>query len=1044
MQKVNGILNYVSKEDIKLLYENPKEFWKDVDEIASNAFLLLDELTEIIIPGSCKKIDSQAFRSCNNLKSVYISEGVEEIEKQVFDDCINLKYVELPNTIDKLSDKLFYDSCLKSVKLPNNLKELNGCLFSGCRSLLNIEIPDSVEKIHEFAFSNCTDLQSIKLPPNIKEIGMAAFGGCRSLKEIIFPEGLQNLPSFVISDCRNIEKVVISSNIKNIEYGAFKDCMSLSKIDLPKSMEFLGKHIFENCQSLEEIKLPEGLEKIEDSSFKNCIKLNKIQFSPSIKIIGNEAFQNCLDLKSINLSKNITEINSRAFSGCTKLESLDLSNVKVLGINSFSGCEKLTSVVLSKDLKIIPDSLFIRCRALKNIDLNDGLTEISSAAFCGCSSLESVIIPDSVTNLGKRVFESCQNLKTIKLSKNIKDIKEGTFAYCSNLTEIDIPENIQQIGQDAFRECVHLKKINLNEGLKSICSGAFVDCYYLKYLEIPQSVKEIGYVAFKGCDNLEYIKCPFGVNELSDDMFKGLNMKFLYFSKDENSFILTKNRNQKLEKDFKCIEFNYRNLINISNEDFRKNYCQILEWKNENKIKFIPPNYVMEVFPNEQMSDFFKNGNNKRWRQIIQLAGFDKLDNLEKENTLTDLLKIYYAIGGFSTNQGESEKAYNYILDYVVNVKQKNYNYKKVASDIHTRFTRLELNGEYNPTFAQFFMKYYKDNPNFMKFVFTDEYGVVVEERDYLCQVHNSFNKILKLYHNRVVNGNEERELLTTRFLAEHYNIVEYLYIKKGNELLAEIIARYGYRQDQFERIQEIFEKAKEIKDKYVIQADKSKGVDGINFRILEKDDPLGFVLGDITNCCQHIGGAADSCVVDGYTNPEAGFIVFEETIFNEKGEDTGEKRILGQAYIWYDPKTKTVCFDNIEVPTNIREELLKGDKNGKTLSTKTLMKVVKESALAIIKKMNRNGIKVERVTTGEGYNDLANTLKKHFKIEKNPKAQHRNYAGYTDANYAQFIIATYDEITNKTAKNIISVANKVVEDLHDIKENCFQNNREI
>jgi hypothetical protein len=192
-----------------------------------------------------------------------------------------------------------------------------------------------------------------------------------------------------------------------------------------------------------------------------------------------------------------------------------------------------------------------------------------------------------------------------------------------------------------------------------------------------------------------------------------------------------------------------------------------------------------------------------------------------------------------------------------------------------------------------------------------------------------------------------------------------------------------------------------------------------VQFRLLEKDDPLGFVLGDITNCCQILGGVGESCVDDGYLNPNAGFLVFEESVVDNFGNLTGEKRILGQAYIWYDEETKTVCYDNIEIPAKVIEELRSGDRHNKNLSMNAMIDAVEKSAEAIMNAMNKDGIKVERVTTGKSWNDLGRDLERKFVLEEKPIAQHRGYVGYTDAKEGQYIIKTYDEVT-KMYDNIV------------------------
>lgn len=574
------------------------------------------------------------------------------------------------------------------------------------------------------------------------------------------------------------------------------------------------------------------------------------------------------------------------------------------------------------------------------------------------------------------------------------------------------------------------------ENEKEVCDYALRGCVGIDKIIIPSHVTKIGKSAFSGCVNSQLILQSLSRKlSLSEDALEGTDFKFVYIAKDGGSLILSPREDATLDNGyFKC-DFKLEDTTKIFNNNYRENFVQLKTWKQEGKIKFIPPEYTMQIFPSSEMQKYFVNKNNQRWGRLVKTLGFDTLEGIEKNNSLVDLMKIYYAIGGFSDNQGESERAFDYVLKYVATTRKLEATPSQIGQEIHGRFSKIKLKGAYNPTFAQFFMKHYHQNPDFMNFRLTDKYGYLMDSQDYLCLAHNAFDRIMKNYPNRVVTGNEERALLTPRFVAEHSSIVEYNCVDDGNELLAEIVGKYGYDEEQFEHIQEVYNEAKTIKDKYVISADRAKGKNGITFRILEKDDPIGFILGDITNCCQHIGGAGEECVDDGYTNPNAGFLVFEESELDEDGKPTGEIRILGQAYVWYDPQTNTVCYDNIEIPTKVLDELRRGNRHGERLSSKALMDSVVESADAIMLAMNRKGIKVDRVTTGQGYNDLRDELEDRFgSPERNPKAQHRGYSGYSDADKAQYVIRTYDEVTREYADTIRETANTIRADLSDIR----------
>lgn len=285
-----------------------------------------------------------------------------------------------------------------------------------------------------------------------------------------------------------------------------------------------------------------------------------------------------------------------------------------------------------------------------------------------------------------------------------------------------------------------------------------------------------------------------------------------------------------------------------------------------------------------------------------------------------------------------------------------------------------------------------------------------------------------------VIRGNTNRDLLTPEFVVKHLSLQTYDDVNEGNESLAQIVGQYGYDQHTFNQIQEIYEKSKKIKQDYIIMANKDSENNSIQYRFLEKDDPTGFVLGNITNCCQHMGGGAESCVVDGFTSNSSGFLVFEKDVL-KNGKPTGEKRIIGQAYIWYDAKTETVCYDNIEIPNSVIKVL---NKNAQEL--KDFESALVRSADAILLAMNAKGKnKVKNVTTGTAYNDLKRILDAKFNKLNNTNSMPRNPNGgvYTDAS-AQYLIRTYDQATKdyeKSIKSNLSMADNMLDRLENNKE---------
>lgn len=558
------------------------------------------------------------------------------------------------------------------------------------------------------------------------------------------------------------------------------------------------------------------------------------------------------------------------------------------------------------------------------------------------------------------------------------------------------------------------REYTIPTGEAAIAPRAFRGCKGLEKLVIPGHVQRIDYEPFRDCPQL---RLQIALQRSSDlevyvTAFQSANLKYLYVPRDPNGQWLwvSPKKESALLKDYFLTELTPDRLKRLFDENYRRNFIQLQHWREQGKIKFMPPDFTLATFPASEMSNYFVNNNHKRWAELVKALNFDLLAEHEKTNSLTDLMKLYYALGGFAAHQGAREKAFSAVRGLVTSLliwtlKGAEPSPRSVAvwlgEEIHGRFSRLALKGPYNPTFAEFFMKYSHSDPDFMRFELPN-----LPEQDYFCAAHNAFNRILQYYPNRVINGNMGRDLLTPRFVAERCRFMQYDNVEAQNTALAEMVGSYGYTQEQFNKMQIIYNQAKIIKDQAVIRLDNTEAEGEVSYRVLSKDDPLGFVIGDITNCCQHIGGIAESCLVDGYTNPNAGFLVFEAKARNANGTPTGEKRILGQAYVWYDPHTKTVCYDNIEVPRKIMAELKNGGKHHQALSVDSFLQAVTDSADAIMTTMNQNGIKVKRVTVGEGYNDLREWLDTCFYLDAKP-ARHRNYQGYTDARQ-QYLIRTY------------------------------------
>ena len=842
------------------------------------------------------------------------------------------------------------------------------------RQKSHIEIPQGYTDISSEAFKGYFSLKSISIPDSVTNIGREAFFDCLSLKSVSMPNGITSIYDHTFSGCSSLQSISIPDSVTYIGEEAFSNCRSLQSISIPDSVANIGKEAFKGCSSLQFAYIPNSVTYIGEEAFSHCNNLQSVAIPNSVTNIGREAFSNCRSLQSISIPNSVTNISREAFSNCKSLQSISIPNsVTNIGREAFKGCD-----------------------SLQFISIPNSVTNIGREAFKGCDSLQSVSIPNSVTVIDEMAFSECSNLQSVSIPDSVTSISEGAFRGCSNLQSISIPNSVTYIGKEAFFDCSSLKSVSIPNAVTSIRDHTFSGCSSLQSISIPNSVISIDPWAFDGCYGLKNIVLENGIENININAFWDRGIEHIYFDKKNSNVIFSTQKNPDLEKTCWRKEFSVENYQLTMNQNYKDNFIQLSNWKEEKKIKFIPPEYTLKTFPNSQIQKYFINNNNQHWEKLVKTLGFDTLEGTEKNNYLTGLMKIYYAIGGFSKNQDEREKAYDYIIKHVAVSKNLNATPQEIGQEIHSRFSQLILNGEYCKEFAQFFMKYYGDNPDFMKFRLKDKDGDWMYVDNYLCQAHNNFETILKAYPNRVVDGNEECSLLTPRFVAEHSTIIEYEDVEKGNEVLAETVGKFGYSQKQFDRIQKIYNKAKTMKDKYVIKANISYGTNGINFKILDKDDPLGFVIGNIANSYQHIAGAVDSCVDDKYTNPEAGCIILEESELDENGKPTNKTISLSQAYIGHDPQTKTVYFENLEVPNQGLHELHREDKHENGLSRKTLMQDRMESA----------------------------------------NAKNIIYDGYSDTEDVQYILSTYNQKTKETADHIREIANEAQKNLIDMQSN--------
>lgn len=601
------------------------------------------------------------------------------------------------------------------------------------------------------------------------------------------------------------------------------------------------------------------------------------------------------------------------------------SFIKKIERCAFDSCKEIKSITISQNVESIGDGCFINCTSLEEVCFDGNVKIIPNVCFWGCSSLKKVILNDSIIQIGNGSFFGCRNLEEINFPSSIEKIGHGAFFSCSNLKQIILPENILEIGNNTFDGCFNLTSINLPSNLKTLGESVFKQCELLK--EITINEKPI---------------------KVSKSLLKDINKiyPFVKYAIDNKKFVLN----------------NIGIMLNTNENEIENFYKHTKEWK--------------EVI----------NAYSKRWEKLINNSVY--LEYFSK-NIFANLYQICSVLGLFQENNKETLE---FIKENVIELS---------PSKLHKLYGKLNVKEHgYNKEFAQFYIKNFT-SPQILesgaKLYFMEKQVQDLDESgaqiiNYTASIYNNWEKIKDAYPNKTVVADRIRASQNNNLYLDEIikvlNEIRYDNVLTGNEKMATMVSKYGYSQKDFELLQSWFESGKKLKkDDLILKIHDDEVLDGVTYKLMDKNDPETLIIGEKTNCCQTVDDSGKECVKYGVISPNSGFVKFS---YNGK--------IIGQAWVWYNPKTKTVCLDNIEIPIIWIKQL----KNKEILSS--FESCLVRMANAFKSKMKENGDEVKLVTIGAGFVDLPG-IEKFKRIKVNQDHLPDDYMGYSDASIYQYII---------------------------------------
>lgn len=211
--------------------------------------------------------------------------------------------------------------------------------------------------------------------------------------------------------------------------------------------------------------------------------------------------------------------------------------------------------------------------------------------------------------------------------------------------------------------------------------------------------------------------------------------------------------------------------------------------------------------------------------------------------------------------------------------QQLNISNMMIADKMHRIFDGMDM--RYKPGFYDFFV-------NNLGTILANE-----ATQKMLSKIQKQWEKIEESFLGQKI---------TFDMCQSYFANMEYDNMQPEDLELAKLSINCGYDQNKFEAVAEIYhEQLKRTTSSIPPIWEDSSSKEGYTYQVLRLDDPTTIFVGELTNCCQAIGDAGESCMIHSATSSNGRMLVVKD----EKG------RVTSQSWIW---RNKNVlCFDNVE-----------------------------------------------------------------------------------------------------------------------------------
>lgn len=436
------------------------------------------------------------------------------------------------------------------------------------------------------------------------------------------------------------------------------------------------------------------------------------------------------------------------------------------------------------------------------------------------------------------------------------------------------------------------------------------------------------------------------------------------------------------------------------------------------KLHFIPHHTVMKEFPFEQVDKFVASG--KKWSQLMRIErhninddskaallkasmcfgvfdndmdGFNKIKQLfsdipkslstqDMQGMLDFIQKQISSLGDnpdpkmieeYNKQLALIQQCYGQNKDGAYSLKINSQQNKNIVQTLRSimedsNVSTILTTDKSHKLFGAFVMNY---DPDFRDFILKNMDTILSSDEyiSYISSMQKQWSEI---------RANNSNLVLTLDLALAYVKSNKYTNVQTGNIILAEKVSERGYNQEDFERLQQIYNYAKMRVFSTIPRVHFE--TDEYICEIIRLDDPIALVIGKLTNCCQELGNAAESCMTHSAVDKTGRLFYIKDK----------EGRPIAQSWVWRNQNV--LCFDNIEIPekafTNAARNRISREQFADTIYAlyQRAAQELMEKDKVEFKKLLEEGkitekkyeaLKLEKVTVGTGYNDIKEALKR-------------------------------------------------------------------